>query len=125
MAKHVKVNFLNCPWTQQCKVSARYKFSKVSKLPATGDQWLQNAFPSVWYIKLKKQEFFLANNSLHRQGSLNLYMYIMDRFQTNTFSYTTQYAKKEKKKTEEQSKDLHDDIRGGLPIHFLTPPDGA
>ena len=42
----------------QCKVSARYNFSKVSKLLATGDQWLQNAFPSVWNIKLKKQEFF-------------------------------------------------------------------
>ena len=31
---------------------------------------------------------------------------------------TTQYAKKKKKKR--KSKDLHDDIRGGLPIQFLT-----
>ena len=36
---------------------------------------------------------------------------------------TTQYAKKEDEEKKEQSRDIHDDIRGGLPIQSLTPPD--
>ena len=39
---------------------------------------------------------------------------------------TTQYAKKEEEEERrEQSRDLYDDICGGLPIQFLTPPDRA
>ena len=30
-------------------------------------------------------------------------------------------GKKEEEEKKEQIKDLHDDIRGGLPIQFLTP----
>ena len=33
--------------------------------------------------------------------------------------------KKEEKEKKEQNMDLHDAIRGGLPIQFLTPPDRA
>ena len=33
--------------------------------------------------------------------------------------------KKEEEKKKEQSSDIQDDIRGGLPIQFLTPPDRA
>ena len=38
------------------------------------------------------------------------------------FKITTQKMKEEKR---EQSRDLHDDIRGGLPIPFLTPHNRA
>ena len=34
-------------------------------------------------------------------------------------------GKKEEEEKKEQINDLHDDIRGWLPIQFLTPPDRA
>ena len=34
-------------------------------------------------------------------------------------------GKKEEEEMKEQSRDLHDDIRGRLPTQFLTPPDRA
>ena len=46
-------------------------------------------------------------------------------FQYSFKDNTAQYAKKEEEEKKEQSRDLHDDIRGGLPIQFLTPPDKA
>ena len=33
--------------------------------------------------------------------------------------------KNEKQEKKEQIRDQHDDIRGGLPIQFQTPPDRA
>ena len=41
------------------------------------------------------------------------------------YTMTTTIGKKEEEEKKEQIKDLHDDIRGGLPIQFLTPPDRA
>ena len=38
---------------------------------------------------------------------------------------TPHNMQKRRRRKEEQSRDLHDDIRGGLPIQFLTPPDRA
>ena len=47
-------------------------------------------------------------------------------FQYTFKDNTTQYAKKEEEEEKtEQSRDLHDDIRGGLPIQFLSPPNRA
>ena len=48
----------------------------------------------------------------------------------NAFQYTfknetTQYPKKEGEEKREQSRDRQDNIRGELPIQFLTPPDRA
>ena len=45
----------------------------------------------------------------------------------NNAKYAFQYTigKKEEEGKREQIKDLHDDIRGGLPIQFLTRPDRA
>ena len=34
-------------------------------------------------------------------------------------------GKKEGEEKKEQRRDLHDNIRDGLPIQFLTPPDRA
>ena len=45
----------------------------------------------------------------------------------NNAKYAFQYTigKKEEQEKREQIKDLHDDIRDGLPIQFLTRPDRA
>ena len=63
-------------------------------------------------------------HSVSRVHALNLY--IVDTFQTNTFSYTTKYAKIKKEEEEEekkeQSRDLHDDIRGGFCSHPVPNP---
>ena len=43
-------------------------------------------------------------------------------FQYTFKNNTTRYAKKKKKKKKEQSSEILNEIRGGLPIQFLTPP---
>ena len=48
------------------------------------------------------------------------------KYAFNTLLKITPHNKqKRRRRKEEQSRDLHDDICGGLPIQFLTPPDRA